>query len=84
VWEVLFYLTEVFGLASRFALTRAGAQTTTIDVVRNAADRVLIPGEPGRMLWENYSAPSDEIRHTVTLDRDRLVAAAREEAVAAR
>jgi hypothetical protein len=84
VWEVLFYLTEVLELASRLAVSKAGTQTTTVDVaLRNAAGRVLISDEPGRDLWDDYSASSDEIRYAVTLDRDRLVTSAREEAVAA-
>lgn len=84
VWEVLFYLTEVFELASRLALSEAGTQTTTVDVtLRNAAGRTLVSGEPGRDLWDDYSTSSDEIRLAVTLDRDRLVASARQEAVAA-
>ena len=84
VWEVLFYMTEVFELASRFALSKVGTQTTTVDVVlRNAKGRTLISDEPGRVLYDAYSSTSDEIRESVTLDRDRLVASAREEAVAA-
>jgi hypothetical protein len=84
VWEVLFYLTEVFEFASRLALTKAGAPSMTVDVrLKGAAGRTLTPGEAGRILWQDYQVTSDDIHYSVTLDRDRVVAAAREEAVAA-
>ncbi|HEU5271508.1 MAG TPA: hypothetical protein VFU36_16390 [Jatrophihabitans sp.] len=84
VWEVLFYMTEVFELAARLALSKAGSPSTTIDVhLRGASGRTLIPGEPGRLLYDDYTATSDDIHYSVTLDRERLVAAPREEAVTA-
>lgn len=84
VWEVLFYLTEVFEFASRLALTKAGAPVMTIDVhLRRAAGRTLISDEAGRMLWQDYQVTSNDVHHSITLERDRVVTAAREEAVTA-
>lgn len=56
----------------------------TIDVhLRRAAGRTLISDEAGRMLWQDYQVTSNDVHHSITLERDRVVTAAREEAVTA-
>ncbi len=83
VWEILFYLTEVFELAARLALGPAGDERMAVEVRLNGlASRGLVLGQPGRLGFvAPYSASSESLRQTVALSRDRLVAEPRQEAV---
>jgi len=83
IWEILFYLTEVFELAARLALSPAGDEKMTVDVRLNGLqERALVVGHPRRM---PFSTPrrttSDSLRQAVTLPRDELVAEPREKAL---
>lgn len=83
VWEILFYLTEVFELAARLALSPAGDERMTVDARLNGlTNRTLVVGQPGRMplspsCWTNC----ESLRRTVTLPGDELVAKGRQRAV---
>jgi len=83
IWEILYYLTELFELAARLALGRAGDERMTIDARLNGLQgRALVVGEPRRI---PFSAPRratvESHRQTVTLPREQLVAEPREKAV---
>lgn len=82
VWEILFYLTEVFELAARLALGPAGDERMTLDVRLNGLEkRALVVGQPQRM---GFAAPpqtnAGSLRHTVTVSRDELLAESRQQA----
>lgn len=83
VWEILFYLTEVFELAARLALSPAGDETMTIDVgLHGLDDRGLIVGQHNRA---EFFAPrrtsQNDLRQRVTASREDLVSKPREYAV---
>jgi len=83
VWEILFYLTEVFELAARLALSPAGGEKMTIDVRLNGLQgRALVVGQPQRVPFSRpYRATSESMTLAVALPRDQLVAEPREKAV---
>jgi hypothetical protein len=83
VWEILFYLTEVFELATRLALKEAGAEQVTIAARLNGMhNRGLIVGDDRRAsFFEPYRYGRESLQSSVTLDRDKLVAESREQAV---
>jgi hypothetical protein len=83
VWEVLFYLTEVFELASRLALGSAGEEKMEIQVTLNNIDnRGLIVAQRNRAeFFEPYRSQLSSLRREVLLSREQLVAEARAEAV---
>jgi hypothetical protein len=83
VWEILFYVTEVFEVAARLVLGPAGDDRMTVDVRLNGLQsRGLVVGQPGRLpFMEPYRTTSESIRQTVTLSRDELVADTRVQAV---
>lgn len=85
VWEILFYLTEVFELAARLALGPPGDERMTLDVRLNGLrDRALVVGQSGRMPFATpYRTSSASLGQTVTLSRDELVAEGRQQAVKA-
>lgn len=83
VWEILFYLTEVFELAARLALGQAGDEMTTVDVrLNDLHERRLVVGQPGRVPFSRaHRASAQTLSRSVTLRRDQLVAEPREKAV---
>ena len=83
VWEILFYLTEVFELAARLALGPAGDERMAIDVaLYGLADRGLIVGQRNRApFFEPYVAAMNTIQRTVTVSREELISTSRQQAV---
>jgi hypothetical protein len=84
VWEILFYLTELFELASRLALGPAGDEVMSIAVqLHGTENRGLVVAEWNRAeFFEPYKASSACLERKVSLSRDVLVAEARQQAVA--
>ena len=80
VWEILFYLTEVFELAARLALGPAGDKTMTIGVCLHGLDgRGLIVGQRHRAeFFHPYRTTQNDLRQRVTVSREDLVANPRE------
>jgi hypothetical protein len=83
IWEILYYLTEVFELAARLALSPAGDEKMTVDVRLNRlADRALVVGDPRRTPFSTLRRATEErLTQVITLPRDQLVAEARKKAV---
>jgi len=83
VWEILFYLTEVFELASRLALGPAGDERMNIEVRLNGLEnRGLVVAEWKRAeFFEPYRATLPSLERKVQLSRDVLVAEVHEQAV---
>ena len=83
IWEILYYVTEVFELAARLALSPAGDERMTLDIRLNALqDRALVVGHPRRVPFSTpRRATAESLNQTVTLPRDQLVAEPREKAV---
>ena len=79
LWEIVFYLTELFELAARLSLSAAGDEVMTIDASLNGMEhRGLIVGMPRRMPFdEPYRSTMASHHHRTTLPRDELVADAR-------
>jgi hypothetical protein len=82
VWEILFYLTEVFELAARLALSPAGDEPMIISAeLHNLSGRGLVVGQQGRVpFFEPYRAQVESFSREVTLSREQLVAEGRKEA----
>jgi hypothetical protein len=76
VWEILFYVTEVFELAARLALTDAGDQRMTVDVrLAGLTDRALVVGQQNRAPFVRpHRTTMPSIERTATMTRDDLVA----------
>jgi hypothetical protein len=76
IWEILFYLTEVFELAARLALSPAGDDAMAISVRLEAgAGRALIVGQANRVPFDRpYGPPPETIARELTLPREQLVA----------
>lgn len=84
VWEILFYLTEVFELAARLALRPTGSDSMTIEVgLSGLAERCLVVGEEGRAEFLSpYPAPSeDRLTRSVSLPREEVISEPRSKAV---
>lgn len=83
VWEILFYLTEIFELASRLALSRAGDEHMVISAsLHGLQERGLVVGHPRRSPFvEPYKAHVPEITQEVTLPRERLIGEGTKEAL---
>jgi hypothetical protein len=83
VWEILFYLTEVFELAARLALSPAGDERMTIDASLNGLEgRALVVGQRNRApFFRPYRTTSENLHHAVTLPRHRLISESRSAAV---
>lgn len=84
VWEVLYYLTEIFEFAARLALSAAGDSEMRLDVrLVGTKDRRLVVGQPNRMeFFTDYRASLEQIEQRVEESRESLVANPRELAVA--
>lgn len=83
VWEILFYLTEVFELATRLSLSPAGDESMTVGASLNGlGERRLVLGLPRRMpLDRNYGPSPPTLSNEVTLSREELAADPRGAAV---
>lgn len=83
VWEILYYLTEVFELAARLALSPAGDEQMVISAgLHKLEGRRLVAGQPNRTpFFEPYRAHVPSIERKVTLSRDHVVAEGLKEAV---
>jgi hypothetical protein len=83
VWEILYYLTEVFELASRLAFTSAGDEKTRIEVrLSGMKDRGLVVGQDNRApFMEPYKANIEDYAQSIVLTRDQIAAEARDQAV---
>ena len=84
VWEILFFITEVFELAGRLALGPAGDERMVVEVGLNGLrHRALVVAQRNRA---EFFAPRvthmEAIERSVTLTRDELVAEPRAHAVA--
>lgn len=75
VWEILFYLTEIFELAARLALSAAGDDAMTIDVALvGLENRNLIVGQRNRAeFFEPHRTHADAIRQNQRFSRENLV-----------
>ena len=75
VWEILFYLTEVFEFAARLALSPAGGDSMRIEATLNGvANRGLVVGQQGRAPFiEPYRTTAPSIARATTLRREQLV-----------
>ncbi len=84
VWEILFYLTEVFELAARLALSPAGDDPMRIEATLNGlTDRGLVVGQRNRASFiEPYRASVPSMTRTRTLRREQLIADPKREALA--
>jgi hypothetical protein len=83
VWEILFYLTEVFELAARLALGPAGDEEMVIAArLEQVHGRGLIVGQSNRApFMEPYLSQTTSIAREVRISRDQLVADGRVAAV---
>lgn len=83
VWEILYYVTEVFELAARLALAGAEGDSVVVEVkLTGLAGRGLVVGQRGRADFvQPYSTTMPELSRTVTLARDQLIGRARGAAV---
>lgn len=83
VWEILYYLTEVFELAARLTLAGAAGDSVVVDVTLSGlADRGLVVGQHSRAEFiQPYRTRRNELFRTVTVARDQLIGQAHGEAV---
>lgn len=74
VWEVVFYLTELFELASRLALSKAGGEQMVVEGSLNGVrGRRLIAGSPNRSGFDDdYVAGEQVIRFAFSGSRAEL------------
>ncbi len=83
VWEILFYLTEVFEFAARLALSPAGDETMTVVAGLHGLDqRGLIVGQQNRAeFFEPRRVQVDDLEQRVQVNRKEVVAQPRDLAV---
>lgn len=82
VWEILFYLTEVFELAARLALTAAGDSPMVVRAeLSRLENRALVVGQANRAPFVGLQmATVPALERSVTIDRDVLVGQPRRQA----
>jgi hypothetical protein len=83
VWEILFYLTEIFELATRLAFSIAGDEEMVIEVgLHNLENRGLVVGQSNRVPFSQpYRSHVPTIEREVHLSREQLAGGGRKEAV---
>jgi len=83
VWEILFYLTEVFEFATRLSLSPAGDEAMTVSVrLDGLGGRALVVDQPKRIPFDHpYGPPPPSLAFEATLSRQELAAKPREAAV---
>lgn len=76
VWEILFYLTEVFELAARLALSLGGdEQMVVFASLQGLEDRGLIVGQHNRAeFMVPYRSHVESFSHEVEFSREKLMA----------
>lgn len=77
VWEILYYITEVFELAARFTIGGPPTESTTVSVCLNGlGNRALVVGMPGRRtpFFQPYRATIQQFKQERTLTSDELLA----------
>jgi hypothetical protein len=76
VWEILFYLTEVFELAARLSLSPAGDEDMTIAVrLEGLGRRALVVGQPNRVPFDApYGPPPPALAREASVSRQELAA----------
>ncbi len=84
MWEILYYMTEIFELAARLALGPARDDWMAVSArLAQLGRRGLVVGQSTRVEFSApYGPPPNQIDMEVVLPRDRLVAEGRNEAVA--
>lgn len=84
IWEIVFYLTELFELTARLSLSPAGDESMTVDVTLSGMEnRGLIVGMPRRVpFFEPYRSSVATLHREISLTRDSLVADPRAPALA--
>jgi hypothetical protein len=84
VWEILYYLTEVFELAARLSLSPAGGERVTITAtLHGVSERALVFGVPRYVpFMEPHRANTERIEQTKSFAQEELVGTARESAAA--
>jgi hypothetical protein len=76
VWEILYYITEVFELAARFTMGGPPADRITVSIgLSDLANRALVVGQPGRRseFFEAYRASIDAFSEDRTLTSEELL-----------
>lgn len=76
VWEILFYLTELFELAARLALSPGGDEQMVVSAaLQGLEDRGLIVGQRNRAeFMAPYRSHVGSYSHEVELTREKLIA----------
>lgn len=79
VWEILYYLTEIFELAARLALSAAGDDPMVISLeTGELGNRALVVAQANRAEFiEPYRVPT-RLAKELRLERDELIARPRE------
>ena len=75
IWEIVFYLTEIFELAARLALGPAGDETMVVSVTLNGlAGRGLVVGQANRVeFFQPRLSHVESFSRDVELSREKLV-----------
>lgn len=85
VWEILYYLTEVFELAARLSLTDAGDREMTVSVtlsgLRNRALEMGYPHYEVSGFMAPHKTDAAQLSKSETIEREQLVGETRELAV---
>jgi hypothetical protein len=79
VWEILFYLTEVFELAARLAFSPAGDDAMVISAtLEHLEGRCLVVGQSNRMeFFDPHRSHGSSFARDVELRREKLVSEGR-------
>jgi hypothetical protein len=79
VWEIVFYLTEIFELAARLALSPGGDEQMVVSAsLQGLQDRGLIVGQRHRAeFMDPMRSHVDSFSHQVELSREKLIAESR-------
>lgn len=83
IWEILYYVTEVFELAARLALGPAGDDPMFVSATLEGLEgRGLVVGQQNRVpFFEPYRSHVPSFSQAIEISRDKLVADGRSEAL---
>ena len=75
IWEILYYVTEVYELAARLALGPAGGEGITVSIQLNGLEqRALVVGQPNRVPFSSLQlANMPSFEQAIELPRSELV-----------